>query len=99
MAQLALFGAEEVVILDDGRGRVVYCPQLVDAATAGRWFDELRRGVDWRGQRRIMYDREVDVPRLLGSFRLDPPAASVPRAILEARDRVVQRLGIVFTAV
>jgi len=47
----------------------------------------------------MMYDREVDVPRLLGSYRLDPPSASVPRAILEARDRVVERLDVPFSAV
>lgn len=99
MAQLGLFGSEEVVVVDEGRGRAVYMPRVVDGPTAQRWFDDLRREVDWRGQRRMMYDREVEVPRLLGSFRLDPPDASVPRAILEARDRVVARLGVPFTAV
>ena len=99
MDQLALFGSDEIVVVDDGRGRVVYTPRFVDGPTAQRWFDELRSEVEWRGQRRMMYDREVDVPRLLGSFRLDPPAASVPRAIVEARDRVVERLGVPFTAV
>jgi len=99
MAQLALFSSEEVVVVDEGRGRVVYTPRFIDAATARRWFDELRRDVEWQGQRRMMYDREVDVPRLLGSFRLDPPATSTPRALLEARDRVVERLGVPFTAV
>jgi len=99
MAQLALFDSEEVIVVDEGRGRVVYTPRFVDGATAQRWFDELRREVDWRGQRRMMYDREVDVPRLLGSFRLDPPPASVPAAILEARERVGERLGVTFTAV
>jgi alkylated DNA repair dioxygenase AlkB len=99
MAQLALFDSEEIVILDEGRGRVIYAPRFVDNRTAQRWFDELRREVDWHGQRRMMYDREVDVPRLLGGFRLDPPPDSVPHAILEARDRVAERLGVAFTAV
>jgi alkylated DNA repair dioxygenase AlkB len=99
VAQLGLFDSEEIVVLDEGRGRVVYTPRFVEGATAQRWFDELRRDVDWRGQRRMMYDREVDVPRLLGGFRLDPPDPSAPRAILEARDRVVERLGVAFTAV
>jgi alkylated DNA repair dioxygenase AlkB len=99
MAQLALFDSEEIVILDEGRGRVIYAPRFVDNRTAQRWFDELRREVDWHGQRRMMYDREVDVPRLLGGFRLDPPQDSAPHAILEARDRVAERLGVPFTAV
>lgn len=99
MAQLTLFDSDEVAIVDDGRGRVVYSPRFADAAIAKRWFDELRRDVDWRAQRRTMYDRDVDVPRLLGGFRLDSPASTVPRAILEARDRVVERLHVPFTAV
>jgi alkylated DNA repair dioxygenase AlkB len=99
MDQLALFDSEEVVLVDGARGRVVYAPRFVAAATARRWFDELRREVEWRGQRRMMYEREVDVPRLLGSYRLDPPDVSAPRAILEARDRVVARLGVPFSAV
>ena len=46
-----------------------------------------------------MYDREVEVPRLLGSFRLDPAAASTPGAILDAHRRVIARLDVPFTAV
>ena len=99
MAQLTLFEPREMVVVDDGRGRVIYTPRLVDEVTAQRWFDELRQEVDWRALRRMMYDREVDVPRLVGSFRLDQPAASVPRAILEARDLVIDRLKVPFTAV
>jgi alkylated DNA repair dioxygenase AlkB len=99
MAQLALFDSEEIVVLDEGRGRFVYTPGLVDRSTAQRWFDALRSQVVWRTERRMMYDREVDVPRLLGGFRLDPPPAAVPAALLEARDRVVQRLNVPFTAV
>ena len=99
MAQPTLFDSHETVIAEGERGRIVYTPRFVDAATARRWFDELRREVDWRSQRRKMYDREVDVPRLLGSFPLDPPPASAPRAILEARDRVVDRLDVPFNSV
>jgi hypothetical protein len=51
---------------------------------ADAWFAELRGAVNWRGERRMMYEREVDVPRLMGSFRLDPTAASTPAAILDA---------------
>ena len=35
-----------------------------------------------------MYDREVDVPRLLGHFRLTPEAARMPDAIRAAAQRV-----------
>ena len=40
--------------------------------------------VKWRAERRMMYDREVDVPRLVSHFRLDPPASGEPQAILDA---------------
>ena len=64
MAQLALFDSAETVLVDDERGRIVYTPQFVAADLARAWFDELRGAVDWRAERRMMYDREIDVPRL-----------------------------------
>src|SRR5205085_10906513 len=51
-------------------------------------------------ERRMMYDREVDVPRLIGHFRLDSPAAvPIPAAIVGAARRVVDRLGVPFNSV
>jgi alkylated DNA repair dioxygenase AlkB len=47
----------------------------------------------------MMYDREVDVPRLVGHYRLDPPPPSVPAAILEAADRVARHLDQPFNSV
>jgi len=99
MAQPTLFDAGEIVLTDGEKGRTFYVPRFVDAATAARWFAQLREAVPWRTQRRVMYDREVDVPRMLGHFRLDPPAPSTPVAVLEARQRVSERLQIAFNAV
>ena len=99
MSQLALFDSGERLLTDDERGRVSYAPALVDAATAARWFDELRHGVAWRSERRMMYDREVDVPRLMASFRLDPPPDVTPGAILDAARLVVDGLDVPFNSV
>jgi alkylated DNA repair dioxygenase AlkB len=44
-------------------------------------FDELLTQIDWQHQRRPMYDRVVDVPRLLGSL---------PEDYLESRSAVVR---------
>jgi alkylated DNA repair dioxygenase AlkB len=99
MAQLTLFDSSDRVLVDDGRGRVAYTPAFVDLATAQAWFVELRAGVSWRSERRMMYDREVDVPRLVGHFRLDPPAASTPAAIVDAVGRVADRLDVSFNSV
>ena len=99
MAQLTFFDSSELVVTDGERGRIVYTPAFVDAPTAARWFADLRGAVPWRSEKRMMYDREVEVPRLLGSFRFDPPSPSTPAAIVEARARVSDRLGVSFNAV
>lgn len=99
MPQLTLFDSREMLLADDERGRIAYTPGFVDAATADGWFAELRTGVNWRAERRTMYDREVDVPRLMGHFRLDPAPDSTPGAILDAARRVSDRLGVPFNSV
>jgi alkylated DNA repair dioxygenase AlkB len=99
MPQLTLFDSSEAVLTDDERGRIAYTPRFVDAPTAEAWFAELRSGVKWRGQRRQMYDREVDVPRLIGHFRLDPAPEGTPAAIVDAARLVVDRLGVPFNSV
>jgi alkylated DNA repair dioxygenase AlkB len=99
MAQLELFGASETLLVDDERGRIVYTPGFVDAATARAWFIELRAGVSWRAERRMMYDREVDVPRLVGHYSLDQPADATAPAIREAARLVVEHLDVPFNSV
>src|SRR4051812_19141312 len=99
MSQLALFDSSETLLTNDERGRIVYMPRFVDAATADSWFAELRRDVEWRAVTRPMYDREVDVPRLISSFRLDPPPAVMPGAIVDAARRVIDRLEVPFNSV
>lgn len=99
MPQLTLFDSTETLLTDDERGRISYSPRFVDAATAERWFRELRAGVHWRTERRMMYDREVDVPRLTDHFRLDPPTEAVPDVILEAARLVTDRIDAPFNSV
>ena len=99
MSQLTLFDSRDSVLADDERGRIVYTARFVDAATADAWFSELRSGVEWRGERRMMYDREVDVPRLIGHFRLDPAPETTPAAILDAARRVRESLEVPFNSV
>jgi alkylated DNA repair dioxygenase AlkB len=99
MSQLTLFDSPDAIVVDDGKGRVTYTPRFVDSHTAAAWFAELRSGVEWRAERRLMYDREVDVPRLVGHFRLDPAPASTPGAILEAARLVINQLDVPFNAV
>jgi alkylated DNA repair dioxygenase AlkB len=105
MSQPTLFDLREErlgpdrTLIDDERGRITYTPVFVDAVTTQAWFDALRRDVQWRTERRMMYEREVDVPRLMAHFRLDPPPESAPEAIVAAARLVVDRLRVSFNSV
>ncbi len=99
MAQLTLFESSDWILKDDERGRIAYTPRFIDAATAAVWFAELRVRVSWREMRREMYDREVNVPRLIGHYWLDPPGSDTPPAILAAAARVRTHLSVPFNAV
>jgi alkylated DNA repair dioxygenase AlkB len=97
MAQLSLFDRGPQRLLDDASGRIVLTPELVDGETAARWFEQLQAGVRWKGGTRLMYEREVDVPRLRAHFRLDDPA--LPPALQEARDVTIAAVGVPFDSV
>src|SRR6185369_10056096 len=99
MSQLTLFDSNDQLLADDERGRIACTARFVDEETARAWFDELRTAVNWRSERRLMYDREVDVPRLMASFRLDEAQAAIPDAIRDAAQRVVERLDVPFNSV
>ena len=89
MSQLPLFDrGSETVLVDDERGRVVHMPDFVPDEVALAWFSELRESVPWKTQRRRMYDREVDVPRLLAHFHLSPEDGRATDPIRVAAGRV-----------
>ena len=81
----------------DGQGGIRYLPGIVDAAQATEWFELLRERVAWQAMRRPMYDRVVDVPRLVCAYRLEDPA--VPAPIGEIAARVRAELGEPFNTV
>jgi alkylated DNA repair dioxygenase AlkB len=86
-----------VQLVADREGGVRCWPGFVDAATADAWFAALRDGAEWTTMRRRMYDRDVDVPRLLSSYRVDAFPTHLPlRTILE---RVHTRVPAPFNAV
>ena len=70
LAQLGLFGNDRRTLLDDATGRIDYLPAAVEPNVAAAWFAALIDTIPWRHERRMMYDREVDVPRLVASYRL-----------------------------
>ena len=101
MPLMPLFDRGETVLADDPLGRIAYTPDLVAASVAQAWFAELRDAVQWKAERRQMYDREVDVPRLTAHFRLPPeePAGSIPGAVVQAVERVIATTGVPFNSV
>ena len=98
-AQLTLFESTDTVLTDDERGRIAYTPRFMNPATVDAWFSAIRDGVDWRALRRTMYEKEVDVPRLIASFRLDRPDRPVPAVLREAAQQVIQAVGAPFNSI
>jgi alkylated DNA repair dioxygenase AlkB len=96
VAQLSLFEATESVLVDDERGRIVYTPDWISISVAEAWFAALRESVEWQAQRRLMYDREVDVPRLSAHFDLAEP---LPPSLRDAADRIAATTGVPFNSV
>lgn len=88
-------------LFEDAEGGVRYRPGIVDAETACAWFDALRDGIAWKSQRRMMYERLVEVPRLLASWWLDDPAlppslAAACRAVRAVIDEPFNAVGLNF---
>ncbi|MFC4729227.1 alpha-ketoglutarate-dependent dioxygenase AlkB [Coralloluteibacterium thermophilus] len=97
MAQLPLFGTGPRTLLDDASGRIDYIPGFLAPDEARDWFERLRAGVRWQSGRRRMYEREVDVPRLVASHLLDDP--HLPAPLAEAAARVRTAVDAPFNAV
>ncbi|MBV8531407.1 MAG: alpha-ketoglutarate-dependent dioxygenase AlkB [Candidatus Eremiobacteraeota bacterium] len=97
MTQLGFFGAGRRTLVDDQTGAIAYIPEFVDSKTANAWFGALRDGIVWQRERRRMYDRDVDVPRLVARYRLDDDA--LPRALADAARRAESATGTPFNSV
>ncbi|HEU4992539.1 MAG TPA: hypothetical protein VFT52_08620, partial [Luteimonas sp.] len=77
-----MFGVGPQRLLADAEEGIWYQPGFVPPDAAAHWFEALRAGIAWQSQRRPMYDRVVDVPRLTASWWLEDPA--LPDALAEA---------------
>ncbi|MBV8365604.1 MAG: alpha-ketoglutarate-dependent dioxygenase AlkB [Candidatus Eremiobacteraeota bacterium] len=81
-------------LVDDELGTIVYKRGLFTPEQSAAWFQHLRDGVQWRNERRPMYDRIVDVPRLVASYGVDD--ADLPEPIRAMRPAVEQFCGVAF---
>jgi alkylated DNA repair dioxygenase AlkB len=107
VTQFGLFTAP-LPLLEGERGCVTYYAGFLPASLLDAYFAALRDGVDWHAQRRVMYEREVDVPRLTAHFSLedlgseDKAQGIAPEATAVVRDaaaRVTAALGAPFNSV
>ncbi|MBV8147654.1 MAG: alpha-ketoglutarate-dependent dioxygenase AlkB [Candidatus Eremiobacteraeota bacterium] len=97
MRQLGFFGDGIRTLVDDASGRITYMPELVDPTTGWAWFEALQDTVGWRTERRRMYDRDVDVPRKVASYRLSDP--ELPPTLAGAARLIRDATGVRFNSV
>ena len=81
---------EPQTLLDNELGIVRYFPDCLSEEASARAFEILHTSAPWESHRRQMYDREVDVPRLIAMFDLD--GGQVPEPIAMARP-IVEELS------
>ena len=75
-----LFSTPAAPLVDDEQGGIRYLRDFAGPGQAQSWFEALRQHTDWSHQRRPMYDRVVDVPRLLASYQIDALPPHLPLA-------------------
>jgi len=98
--QLGLFAVSPAtVVADDETGKIVYRPGVFTREESERLFAALRDEIPWESDRRWMYDREVDVPRLVAHYGAPP----FPAVLEEIRRRIeplvevkIERIGLNF---
>ncbi len=84
-------------LVHDAEGGIRYWPRLLDPELAQAWFAALRDGAQWQRLRRPMYDRVVDVPRLVAAYQLPTLPETLPLRDLHAA--VQARAPAPYTAV
>ncbi len=72
-SQYSLFVDEALTLVADREGGIRHHPGVVSPEQAAEWFAALLPLIPWRSERRPMYDRIVDVPRLMASLALHDP--------------------------
>ncbi|RKF50233.1 alpha-ketoglutarate-dependent dioxygenase AlkB [Paraburkholderia fungorum] len=95
--QQGLFAPEPVTLVNDKEGGIRYLPDPIPAITAQQWLEQSLENIGWMSQQRMMYDREVAVPRLLATFARE--AEDLPAPLGEAFEAVRALLGAPFNRV
>ncbi|HVU82712.1 MAG TPA: alpha-ketoglutarate-dependent dioxygenase AlkB [Rhodanobacteraceae bacterium] len=85
-----LFAPSTLQLVEDAEGGIRYWPRFIDADTAQMWFECLQANVAWSSLQRPMYDRVVDVPRLIARYALDALPDTLPLADMLERVQAVE---------
>lgn len=93
--QTSLFGAEPRVFTSGERGNVVYYPAVFSAGESEELFRHLESSLPWSHETMWMYDRTVDVPRLIARF---PPGERLPEELRAVKKRIESYLDTAFTS-
>lgn len=86
--QLGLFGSAGRVLVGDETGRIAYYPGLLDPHGSASLFALVLEKAPWTNETMWMYDKMVDVPRLVARFD-----ENVPPMLAETKARVEALLG------
>ena len=92
--QLGLFGSSNRILVDDASGRIAYYPGLLDPREAAELFELVVRDAPWTRETMWMYDKMVDVPRLVARFD-----GEYPPMLADAKARAEALLGETFANV
>ncbi|HEX7933667.1 MAG TPA: alpha-ketoglutarate-dependent dioxygenase AlkB [Paraburkholderia sp.] len=96
-SQQGLFAPEPVTLFHDHEGGMRYLPEAIPHASSQQWFEEALCNIGWSSHQRMMYEREVAVPRLIATFLRD--AAGLPAPLGEAFEAVRALVGAPFNRV
>jgi len=96
-SQQGLFAPEPVSLFNDKEGGIRYLPESIAPGVAQQWFVELLNDIGWNSHQRMMYDREVAVPRLIATFLRE--SADLPAPLGAAFEAVRSLVGAPFNRV
>ncbi len=94
--QLGFFQERQRQIVSTAGGRIVYFASVFTAAESESLFDVLLRTIPWSSERMWMYEKLVDVPRLVASY---DPGAELPEALRTIKARTEEAVGERFNGV
>lgn len=96
-SQQGLFAPEPVSLFSDREGGIRYLPESIAPDIAQQWFVELLNSIGWSSHQRMMYEREVAVPRLIATFLRE--SADLPAPLGAAFEAVRSLVGAPFNRV